>query len=75
MLLWDSLCTAPKPQAMIENPGEVFAGQLSSRAGAAWGASGATHLQARWQISVMSAPEKPLVYLTRRSISTSGATG
>ena len=33
------------------------------------------HLQARWQISVMSAPEKPLVYLTSRSTSTSGATG
>ena len=33
------------------------------------------YLQARWQISVMSAPEKPLVYLTSRSKSTSGATG
>ena len=32
-------------------------------------------MQARWQISVMSAPEKPLVYLTSRSTSTSGATG
>ena len=30
---------------------------------------------ARWQASVMSAPEKPCVYLTSRSKSTSGATG
>jgi len=33
------------------------------------------YLQARWQISVMSAPEKPLVCFTSRSTSTSGATG
>ena len=33
------------------------------------------YLQARWQISVMSAPENPLVYLTRRAVSTSSATG
>ena len=33
------------------------------------------YLQARWQISVMSAPEKPLVYLTSWARSTSGATG
>ena len=33
------------------------------------------YLQARWQISVMSAPEKPLVCLTRASTSTSSATG
>ncbi len=32
-------------------------------------------MHARWQISVMSAPEKPLVYLTSRSWSTSGAMG
>lgn len=33
------------------------------------------YLQALWQISVMSAPEKPLVYLTSWLMSTSGATG
>jgi len=33
------------------------------------------YLQARWQISVMSAPEKPLVYLTSSAVSTSSATG
>ena len=33
------------------------------------------YLQARWQISVMSAPEKPAVNLTSVSRSTSGATG
>ena len=32
-------------------------------------------LQARWQISVKSAPEKPLVTRARCSISTSGSTG
>lgn len=32
-------------------------------------------LHARWQISVMSAPEKPCVNLTRVSKSTSGAMG
>lgn len=32
-------------------------------------------LQALWQISVMSAPEKPCVKRVRVSMSTSGATG
>jgi len=33
------------------------------------------YLHARWQISVMSAPENPLVYLTSSAVSTSSATG
>ena len=33
------------------------------------------YLTARWQISVISAPEKPWVTLDSRSMSTSGATG
>ena len=33
------------------------------------------YLQARWQISVMSAPEKPLVKRTSRSMSTPSSTG
>ena len=39
------------------------------------GADRIAYLQARWQISTMSAPEKPFVKRTRRSMSTSGATG
>ena len=33
------------------------------------------YLHARWQISVMSAPEKPFVKRTRRSMSTPSSTG